>query len=335
MQMLSNARFPHSQDEWALVGEAISSVSSCLRNETSTKKFLEDLQNFVLNVEQWWASTRGGTTNKRSAPQQLSSHRLVKRKVGEFATQDGNFQAKMMALSANPSCWLPPNMIPKKLHKDGFIDMEHQNMNQQRTKHTDTHRPEKVLVILNVGGKHFSTTKATLISAPGSYFSALVSNTNTKTDLKLEFYIDRGNKVFEYVLDHLRIQRYHPDTSGSCLLPENPRDLEALLLDSKFYKLPRLEVIVLQALETLTAKKSAELKDIYIETGPITSQRAEVLKNARDRCINTLNEEIMQNNQDGFRLLSCQTYVHGIGHDKVVIRYHALMSSSANCIEER
>ena len=58
---------------------------------------------------------------------------------------------------------------------------------------------------LNVGGKIYQTTRATLTSEPGSFFCAMLSGeTQTQRDEHGRYVIDRDGEIFRYVLDFLK-----------------------------------------------------------------------------------------------------------------------------------
>jgi len=60
-------------------------------------------------------------------------------------------------------------------------------------------------VHLNVGGRHFETTKETLIQSP--YFEALLNR--WAPDSSKEIFLDRSGKAFEHVLSFLRNPKYN------------------------------------------------------------------------------------------------------------------------------
>jgi len=60
------------------------------------------------------------------------------------------------------------------------------------------------LVRLNVGGQHFTTTKATLLQHKGSYFESLLLNAFSPKDSNGEYFIDHDSTYFGLVLDFLR-----------------------------------------------------------------------------------------------------------------------------------
>ena len=60
-------------------------------------------------------------------------------------------------------------------------------------------------VLLNVGGMHFQTTRATLLKHESSFFQGLLSgNFSGGDDDAGRFFIDRSGKYFEPLLDYLR-----------------------------------------------------------------------------------------------------------------------------------
>jgi len=96
----------------------------------------------------------------------------------------------------------------------------------------DAREPWKDPIILNVGGKHFSTTLATLRSKTGTFFEKMFRNGSTTTSsADGTFFIDRNPKNFEYILDFLR--------TGDLLVASSNTDLRLQLLeDAEFFELP-------------------------------------------------------------------------------------------------
>ena len=65
------------------------------------------------------------------------------------------------------------------------------------------------LVKLNVGGKHYITTRSTLSGCGENFFTQMLEHANSgklthETDEKGYIFIDRNGELFEYVLDYLR-----------------------------------------------------------------------------------------------------------------------------------
>eukprot|EP01006_Ploeotia_vitrea_P001645 TRINITY_DN105305_c0_g1_i1.p1 TRINITY_DN105305_c0_g1~~TRINITY_DN105305_c0_g1_i1.p1 ORF type:complete len:325 (-),score=46.52 TRINITY_DN105305_c0_g1_i1:209-1183(-) len=62
-------------------------------------------------------------------------------------------------------------------------------------------------VKLNIGGTMFSTTEATLLSEPDSFFWTMLHSGQWKPDDDGEFFIDRAPNVFGLILDYLRTRQ--------------------------------------------------------------------------------------------------------------------------------
>jgi hypothetical protein len=75
---------------------------------------------------------------------------------------------------------------------------------------------DEAVVSLNVGGKSFSTYRATLLQYPDSMLSAMLSGSHASMTLHGELFIDRDPYLFEELLDFLRSG---PDYE----LPTDPR----------------------------------------------------------------------------------------------------------------
>lgn len=341
--MLHNARLPHGMEEWAMLAEAIASISGFLQPKSTVRALLGDLEIFVSNVEIWWNSRRRDGNNKRDNPYSLTNDKNKRRAMAQgpqkvvtdvhgiplFSLQPGQVVQgdREMVTQGGPTGQMMNWMdIGGPVAKDVT---ELQNGNRIAAQ-----RPEKSLVNVNVGGKHFSTTKATLEAVPGSYFAVLVSKDHLKSRPTSEYYIDRSHRVFEYVLDHLRLQRYHPEAVSSSSLPDNIHDLNLLLLDCKFYKLPALQNIVREAITKAEAADDGNdgliLDDVYIETSQLPSDNMLMLERARRDSLAKLNDEICKKQRSGLDLINCQTYVHAVGAKEIVIRYHALLGSQSH-----
>ena len=61
------------------------------------------------------------------------------------------------------------------------------------------------IITINVGGMKFSTTKATLVAEPGTYFDALIKSEQWVPDEDGIFFIDRNPRFFPAILDYLRM----------------------------------------------------------------------------------------------------------------------------------
>merc|ERR1719233_2194049 len=96
----------------------------------------------------------------------------------------------------------------------------------------DAADPWKDPIILNVGGKHFATSLATLRSENGTFFEKMFRNgSNTTCSADGTFFIDRNPENFDYSLDFLR--------TGDLLVESSDTDLRVQLLeDAEFFELP-------------------------------------------------------------------------------------------------
>jgi hypothetical protein len=88
--------------------------------------------------------------------------------------------------------------------------------------------PQDELVKLNVGGDLFTVSKATLLSQPDSYFTAMISGGYNIND---EVFIDRSGVMFELILDFLRDGFVAQDSSIN---------LDKLNREAKYFSLPSL-----------------------------------------------------------------------------------------------
>ncbi|XP_060591283.1 trichohyalin-like isoform X2 [Ruditapes philippinarum] len=100
------------------------------------------------------------------------------------------------------------------------------------------------IIILNVGGIKYSTTRGTLCAE-----ESLLKNIAIQIDNE-EIYIDRDSKNFRTILQHLRYTRQGELTPAS-LLPNNKIELKELILECKYYGLLKLLKIATEKREKL------------------------------------------------------------------------------------
>ncbi|GAX76385.1 hypothetical protein CEUSTIGMA_g3831.t1 [Chlamydomonas eustigma] len=94
----------------------------------------------------------------------------------------------------------------------------------------DRVRDESV-ISLNVGGKSFTTYRATLLQYPDSMLYAMLSGSHASVSLNGELFIDRDPSLFEELLDFLRSG---PDYE----LPTDARTCRRLLREFRYFQLP-------------------------------------------------------------------------------------------------
>eukprot|EP00929_Paragymnodinium_shiwhaense_P090276 TRINITY_DN50433_c0_g1_i1.p1 TRINITY_DN50433_c0_g1~~TRINITY_DN50433_c0_g1_i1.p1 ORF type:complete len:373 (+),score=23.39 TRINITY_DN50433_c0_g1_i1:84-1202(+) len=97
-------------------------------------------------------------------------------------------------------------------------------------------RSSSSAVVLNVGGKRFTTSLQTLRSCSSSYFGALFSGRH-RIDLDDEdgsLFVDRSPKHFAFILEYLRNGKETP------LRVETDDDLDELRLEAEYYGLTHL-----------------------------------------------------------------------------------------------
>ncbi len=94
----------------------------------------------------------------------------------------------------------------------------------------------KAKISLNVGGKHFATSRTTLLSYKNSYFYTMLSSGKWQPDEDGEYFIDRNPKYFEIILDWMRNNRCL--TSGVMELSKNKKEM--LKKEAEFYLLDEL-----------------------------------------------------------------------------------------------
>jgi hypothetical protein len=114
------------------------------------------------------------------------------------------------------------------------------------------------MLTLNVGGRKFTSTLATLMAVEGSYFWKLAKKAARKGTE--EFFIDRSGDVFAHILEYLRCVRYGEDVRT--VIPQESSIVRVLQREAAFYGLP--------GLEELAARGIIELQQcdiVYVQTG--------------------------------------------------------------------
>jgi hypothetical protein len=108
-------------------------------------------------------------------------------------------------------------------------------------------------VSLNVGGKRYDTTEATLLSVSNSFFSAMFSgNFALSPDADGSYFIDRDGYLFRQVLNYLR----EPD---KFVVPESRTDRRRLLNEAHYFQLSHLAELLSFSYADLSAAISTGL----------------------------------------------------------------------------
>lgn len=113
-------------------------------------------------------------------------------------------------------------------HHHGHHHQTHDPSSARHSPHGQMQHGQKI-VTLNVGGRRFVTTAATLSSVEGSFLWKLVtaqqqSASAPRGSLSGEFFIDRNGKLFEYILEYLRTVRFG-EPENSLALPADQIEL--------------------------------------------------------------------------------------------------------------
>ena len=99
---------------------------------------------------------------------------------------------------------------------------------------TDVRSKQSGRITLDVGGRHFATSKETLLKDKNSLFTVLLE------DQKKHYFIDRDGTHFRYVLNYLR----EDCSMNIAILPRETRYLKELRNECVYYKLMGLLEIV-------------------------------------------------------------------------------------------
>eukprot|EP01006_Ploeotia_vitrea_P012772 TRINITY_DN33735_c0_g1_i1.p1 TRINITY_DN33735_c0_g1~~TRINITY_DN33735_c0_g1_i1.p1 ORF type:complete len:535 (-),score=38.40 TRINITY_DN33735_c0_g1_i1:128-1732(-) len=91
------------------------------------------------------------------------------------------------------------------------------------------------VVKLNVGGSEFTTTKATLLAEPDTFFHAMLHSGSWTPDCGEAFFVDRSPKFFHEILDYLRDRKLYLQVEQ---LSEEERD--RFVADLEFYQIGSL-----------------------------------------------------------------------------------------------
>lgn len=88
---------------------------------------------------------------------------------------------------------------------------------------------ESDIVLLNVGGRKYATSKATLSRDPSSMLAKMFTQEYPNaTDRDGNYVIDRDGDTFKYILNFLR--------DGSCVLPVTYQARAELLREAEYYQ---------------------------------------------------------------------------------------------------
>ena len=108
-------------------------------------------------------------------------------------------------------------------------------------------------VNLRIGGKDFSTSMVTLRADPMSLLAAmLTAKSPFRPCAKRHYYLDRDPTHFRLILNYLRGGAHIESTT----LPNDERSLIELLVEARFYKMDRLQEIVLEKLRKVTGSET-------------------------------------------------------------------------------
>ncbi|KAH7623020.1 hypothetical protein Ndes2526B_g02314 [Nannochloris sp. 'desiccata'] len=336
LKMLQGARLPHSPQEWANVGEAVTSLIPYLQSSSSPEALLRDLQSFVRSVEQWWGGRKregsGGGLKRNAAtvPNGLVQSAGKRLAMGDPMLPMGLPTEQLLAAAGLDASFLPPGLQPlpqteqlamaslpldadfsRVFNMNNLTEMQMAAANGLANgdgKNNDSNTAAaaanpnananaslawlRKVVTLNVGGKTFSTTLATLTAVEGSYLWKLahkVRSTNAS-----EYFLDRNGEVFSCVLDYLRCQRYNEDPKS--ILPEDTSALKLLKREAAFYKLPGLEKTIADA---NAGASGAACDAVFLQTGFVKD--GEILTRAHAELLKRLNVELKVKAQQGFQ----------------------------------
>ena len=119
------------------------------------------------------------------------------------------------------------------------------------------------IVQLNVGGVHYSTTRATLCRYPNSMLGAMFNGClSTTKDVNGHYFIDRDGILFGHVLNFLR--------SAQLAVPDDFKCLDQLALEADFYQIEPLIRAIHELQQKIASRKISRgrlLEVIEVRTG--------------------------------------------------------------------
>lgn len=135
------------------------------------------------------------------------------------------------------------------------------------------------IIKLNVGGKLFVTTRATLESIDGHMLNAMIRHENPAKMIDGAYFIDRNPRTFEWILEHFR---------GSCVLPRaNSLDARKLREEALYFNLTSLlEVLNHQSQPRFTTKDHILVNGTKYTVKDVTTEGYHVTKLNRKYHIN-------------------------------------------------
>jgi len=124
-------------------------------------------------------------------------------------------------------------------------------------------------IVLDIGGKRFTTTKSTLVSHKGSIFDDMISSGHWKPEADGSYFIDRNGKLFGVILEYLR--------TGQVNLSKSHYDLaNALKVEFQYYKIATPELTQDSVPAVPTPAKAVE-SQVFTGTNMLNSQQCDKL----------------------------------------------------------
>ncbi|XP_055139048.2 BTB/POZ domain-containing protein KCTD21 isoform X1 [Symphalangus syndactylus] len=160
-------------------------------------------------------------------------------------------------------------------------------------------------ITLNVGGKLYTTSLATLTSFPDSMLGAMFSGKMpTKRDSQGNCFIDRDGKVFRYILNFLRTS--HLD------LPEDFQEMGLLRREADFYQVqPLIEALQEKEVELSKAEKNAMLNitlNQHVQTVHFTVREAPQIYSLSSSSMEVFNANIFSTSCLFLKLLGSKLF---------------------------
>lgn len=263
LKCLGVVRYPRTGKEWDRLSAALRTIGPALVPRVKPAAFVHEIRSFVDNFGNLWRSERRHKYKRhREIELDPSTVRIVEDRLLETEFQSEPRPDHVLQMGTMTTA----QEIDMNTHTYQVQGTHLQSGEQTSQTESQDTGIDKVIALVVVGGKEFTTTIATLHSVPGSFFSKLIKF----CDGASEFFVDRSPQMFEYVLGYLRATRYN-EPLEHCPLPDSIPELKLLWRESIFYRLPDLAFLVEERIEK---RKFPKIDIVILETPPVASEQA-------------------------------------------------------------
>ncbi len=279
VKSLSDTRYPNSIEEWLNLERVLLECSEGFLPELSADSIMMNVKEFVTNIRQVWKDQRRAG---------------YKRMASDADVFQGNTGASGRVVAELPHV---ADTVPDT-QKTGLLPSR-QRMYSSSSSEERSLQHKVTPATLLVGGTEFTTTLATLMIVPESFFAKLIMASTGAHN----FFIDRSDEVFGDVLRYLRAKRYG---EGVETLPftNETHGLELLHREASFYNLPELAHIV----RTRLKKKPPRMHVVCLETPSVDqkslSKEIQAMNEKANAIVERASEESSSSGMTSVRILS-------------------------------